>query len=845
MAGAEPDRRPIVIAGHVVGERIGVGAFGEVFRARHQLIGREVAIKVLHARYSSDADAVARFVTEARAVGRLSHPGIVEVFDFGALEDGRHYCVMELIRGRTLRDLLRERGQLALDEAIRILRDIAEAVDAAHAAGVAHRDLKPDNVFIVEPGGVKLIDFGLAKLTDEEAIAVTQTGSVLGTPLYMSPEQCRGKVVTMASDAYSFGALAYHVLTGAPPFAGDPLQLALHHLHDLPELPSRRRPELPPRVDRPLLALMAKDPARRPTSLVGAVDALAGTGATTDRWPAWIVVTIVAAATSIAALVAIVGPRRGAPASLAFDIRPITLRLDGVSHRAHLSRDGSTYRYTDRSGAWALDLDTGVVERSPGGYWIEPLRDGGQLQLEGPAIVLVDAAGGDRRALFEGDAPVLSPDRTKIAATHARWLIVYDLATGTTRRLVDETRYGMILGVAWSPDSKSVLWGSNDRAPPTQRLHLTRVSDAETTVVPFPMLAENTLIGSAAFLADGRVLYCGTDDAGTSIRARALDDLDGRREVVIAPLDRAVSVCGVETAAGDRAIVMPFFAGNNVGTIDLAAPVRQVRILGGDGEPRIVGDVHADGSRVLTYTRARPGPGAGGGIPDGDPVLEELVVGAGDEAAIPSCPGVAGIARRGETLYQVELGETRVGLRSLDCGRVEEWTLPAGAWSVPRCGETLCVAARRAAGGIEVWRLDRGNPTAALLATIADDADPAYFAPSLAIAPAERHAVALAGPRGTPQLIAIADGEVRRLPFPGEGVVTGVAWTSDPDHFVLSALGTPLDFGLWRVGLDGTAENVWWSASTQVDRIVGSPYSTVVAGDTRIMRTDYLLLDRR
>ncbi|HTL39166.1 MAG TPA: protein kinase [Kofleriaceae bacterium] len=272
------------VPGYEIGERLGAGGFGEVYRARHRLMDREVAIKVLNASYLANPDAVARFVAEARAVGKLSHPGIVDVFDFGQLADGRQFCVMELIRGKTLRDVLRERGRLTLDDALPILTSIADAIDAAHAAKIAHRDLKPDNVFVLDAGGVKLIDFGIAKLVREDARGPTETGPVLGTPLYMSPEQCRGKEIGLATDAYSFGALAYHVLAGAPPFSGDSLELALHHLHDMPEPPSKLCGDLGPNVDRVLLGLLAKDPAARPMPLAPVVAGMAA-GAAPMRRP--------------------------------------------------------------------------------------------------------------------------------------------------------------------------------------------------------------------------------------------------------------------------------------------------------------------------------------------------------------------------------------------------------------------------------------------------------------------------------------------------------------------------------------------------------------------------------
>ncbi len=227
------------IAGYVIGERLGAGGFGEVFAARHARLARDVAIKVLHARYSQDPATVERFAAEARAVDRISHPGIVRIYELGAMPDGREYIVMERLRGVTLSDVLRAHGRLPLAEALPILRAVAAAVDAAHAAGIAHRDLKPDNVFVLDDGSVKLIDFGLAKLLLDPDAPVTETGAVFGTPLYMSPEQCRAQKADTRSDAYSFGAMAYHVLVGDPPFRGDALEVGMQHVNAQPEPPRR------------------------------------------------------------------------------------------------------------------------------------------------------------------------------------------------------------------------------------------------------------------------------------------------------------------------------------------------------------------------------------------------------------------------------------------------------------------------------------------------------------------------------------------------------------------------------------------------------------------------------
>src|SRR5262249_44705593 len=160
-----------------------------------------------------------------RAVNQIRHPRVVDVFSFGMLDDGRHYFVMDLLEGKTLHDHLRDKGRLTPQEAVGILRPLADALDAAHAAGIAHRDLKPDNVFlVVEPDGKlspKIIDFGLAKLLDPGEMALahkTTSGVPIGTPKYMSPEQCRGEEVDHRTDLYSVGVIAHEMLTGSRPF---------------------------------------------------------------------------------------------------------------------------------------------------------------------------------------------------------------------------------------------------------------------------------------------------------------------------------------------------------------------------------------------------------------------------------------------------------------------------------------------------------------------------------------------------------------------------------------------------------------------------------------------------
>lgn len=273
-------------AGHKVGEyeidtKIGEGGFGDVFKAVHPLIGKVVAIKVLHRRYSAQPEMVSRFIAEARAVNQIRHRHIIDIFAFGQLEDGRHYYVMEYLEGMPLEEYIARRGRLDLAEAIPILRALARALDAAHAKGIAHRDLKPENVFMVtdEDGDLepKLLDFGIAKLLSEDAPQEhkTRTGAPLGTPHYMSPEQCRGRGVDHRTDIYGFGIMVYRMITGTLPFEGDDyMEILLAQIGLEPVPPSSLLPSLPPMVDQAIGWMLRKEPAERPPNLGTAVRSL-------------------------------------------------------------------------------------------------------------------------------------------------------------------------------------------------------------------------------------------------------------------------------------------------------------------------------------------------------------------------------------------------------------------------------------------------------------------------------------------------------------------------------------------------------------------------------------------
>jgi serine/threonine protein kinase len=270
-----------VVAKYRIAEKIGEGGMGAVYRAEHVVLGSPAAIKILLPQWTRNRQVVDRFFTEARAASSIRHVGIVQVFDSGRLPSGQAYIVMELLQGLGLGELLLDQGVLAPRLALAIGGQILAALDAAHVMGVIHRDLKPDNIQLVrDPSApsslrVKLLDFGVAKLLYDEGRAVTRAGQLLGTPSYMSPEQCAGLPVDARSDLYAVGCMLFEMLTGRAPFdqegSGDIVAL---HLHQPPPRLRSVNPALPVELEQLIDRMLAKAPAQRTPSAGWALAAL-------------------------------------------------------------------------------------------------------------------------------------------------------------------------------------------------------------------------------------------------------------------------------------------------------------------------------------------------------------------------------------------------------------------------------------------------------------------------------------------------------------------------------------------------------------------------------------------
>lgn len=257
-----------------VQQKIGVGGMADVYRGKDTLLGRPVAIKILHQNFGSDQDFVARFKREAQAAGKLNHPNVVSMYDVG-FDQGFHYIIMEYVSGCTLKEYIQHHGaQVTVQEAVKITVAIAEGLEHAHMMGIVHCDVKPHNILITDSGRVKVTDFGIARAINS-ATTMMYTNSVMGSAHYISPEQASGKSINVSTDIYSLGVVLYELLTGEVPFRGEtPVSVALQHVKDPVVAPRIKNAMIPPQLEQVVLMALEKEPGKRFGSISEMIQAL-------------------------------------------------------------------------------------------------------------------------------------------------------------------------------------------------------------------------------------------------------------------------------------------------------------------------------------------------------------------------------------------------------------------------------------------------------------------------------------------------------------------------------------------------------------------------------------------
>jgi eukaryotic-like serine/threonine-protein kinase len=565
IGGREPSSGPAVLTGQTVShfriaEPLGGGGMGVVYRAEDMQLGRSVALKFLAPELVRDADAKARFLTEARAASALDHPNLCTILEVGESEEGLLFLAMPRYDGESLERRI-ARGPLPIEQALDVATQTARGLAKAHKHGIVHRDVKPANLFLTNDGVVKILDFGIAKLSGQAG--PTRRGASLGTPAYMAPEQTRGDEVDARADVWSLGVVLYEMLTGRRPFlGGSDAALVYAVLHEEPEPPSRLRPEVTPEIERIVSRMLAKDPGRR---YPDAVDVLADlrresglpvTGSRTAQVTAphrrWIALTALLVLALVAAggvLGLFVWSRwsRGlkAPLPQSAQVRRLT-DLQGRETFPSLSPDGTFFVYAKAAGG-KTDL---FLQRVAGGSPIDLTAgsgaddtqpafspDGQQIafrsERDGGGVFLMGATGESVKRLTDfGFNPAWSPDGREIAvategavdpgARFSRSQIYrVDVATGARSSL------GVGDGVqpSWSPHGLRIaFWGLSQ--PGARRAIWTVPANGGAAV---PVVDDAFYNWCPVWSPDGKFLYFASNRGGSMNLWRVpLDEETGR-----------------------------------------------------------------------------------------------------------------------------------------------------------------------------------------------------------------------------------------------------------------------------------------------------------------------------
>jgi Tol biopolymer transport system component len=553
---------------------LGAGGMGEVYRARDPRLERDVAIKVLPEHYADDADSLARFQSEAKAVAALSHPNIVAIFDTGQLGD-QLYVVTELLEGETMRSRLRQ-GPFGTRKAADHAARVAEGLAAAHEKGIVHRDVKPENLFLLNDGRVKILDFGLARQdpvvagsgdlsSSPTAARPTNPGAMIGTVGYVSPEQARGEPADHRSDIFSLGAVCYEMLTGERAFKGtSPAELLSSVLRDEPQAPSEKDPRIPRALDLIVHHCLEKNPDERFQSardLAFHLDSLAGASASQragvmalpepSRRRGRVLAAVAALALAAAAFEA---GRRVGLGSGGSRRTPLTFQqvtdLPGQEHQAQLGPGGESFVYVSNAtgsgdiyaqrvgGRNQINLTADSAEPdsepsfSPDGERIAFRSD-----RDGGGIFVMGSTGESVRRLTDfGHSPSWSPDGKLIVFSNQlghdpysrvtpAFLYVVPSAGGDVRQL---TTQGDAVQPRWSPTgSRIAYWGLKEGT--SQRDIWTIAANAAGETEPVPVTSDPIMDWNPVWSPDGRSLYFASERGGSMNLWRVgIDEASGR-----------------------------------------------------------------------------------------------------------------------------------------------------------------------------------------------------------------------------------------------------------------------------------------------------------------------------